>query len=256
MNNRDELEKLDHIPDSNKMMKYKGWPIVDVMPEGWVIDKTAGSPLSGHDFITNGKSVLNGQMRALLRVKSLPSGISQLTKPKPMVISEPTKHIDQVIDRDYVKTVNDLARAKFKKKMLSDILCDMQICEIEGWCKLDYLNEIRELINNLCADVVVSELKKSEAAATEGWKLVPVEPTIEQYGGLARDIIQWMRFTPSSDQHSQSLIEWLKNMGNEIPSWLMDENEINHLSKHVLSKGTIAAIIYKAMLEASPDGDK
>lgn len=116
MINRDELEKLDHIPYSNKMMKYKGWPIVDVMPEGWVIDKTVGSPLSGHDFITNGKSVLNGQMRALLRVKSLPSGISQLTKPKPMVISEPTKHVDQVIDRDYVKTVNDLARAKFKKK--------------------------------------------------------------------------------------------------------------------------------------------
>ena len=167
MNNRGELEKLDHIPDSNKMMKYKGWPIVDVMPEGWVIDKTAGSPLSGHDFITNGKSVLNGQMRALLRVKSLPSGISQPTKPKPMVISEPTKHVDQVIDRDYLKTVNDLARAKFKKKMLSDILCDMQICEIEGWCKLDYLNEIRELINNLCADVVVSKLKKSEAAVPE-----------------------------------------------------------------------------------------
>ena len=93
-------------------------------------------------------------------------------------------------------------------------------------------------------------------AVPEGWKLAPVEPTAEQYGGLARDIIQWMRFTPSSDQHSQSLIEWLKNMGNEIPSWLMGENEINHLSKHVLSKGTIAAIIYKAMLEAAPDGNK
>ena len=86
-----------------------------------------------------------------------------------------------------------------------------------------------------------------------GFKIVPVEPTAEQYGGLARDIIQWMRFTPSSDQHSQSLIEWLKNMGNEIPSWLMSENEINHLSKHVLSKGTIAAIIYKAMLAAAPE---
>ena len=89
----------------------------------------------------------------------------------------------------------------------------------------------------------------------DGFKVVPVEPTAEQYGGLARDIIQWMRFTPSSDQHSQSLIEWLKNMGNEIPSWLMGENEINHLSKHVLSKGTIAAIIYKSMLAAAPDGD-
>ena len=85
------------------------------------------------------------------------------------------------------------------------------------------------------------------------FKVVPVEPTAEQYGGLARDIIQWMRFTPSSDQHSQSLIEWLKNMGNEIPSWLMGENEINNLSKHVISKGTIAAIIYKAMLAAVPE---
>lgn len=86
-----------------------------------------------------------------------------------------------------------------------------------------------------------------------GFKTVPVEPTAEQFGGMARDIIQWMRFTPSSDQHSRSLIEWLKNMGNEIPSWLMGENEINHLSKHVLSKGTLAAIIYKAMLEAVPE---
>ena len=180
MINRDELEKLEHIPYSNKMMKYKGWPIVDVMPEGWVIDKTVGSPLSGHDFITNGKSVLNGQMRALLRVKSLPSGISQPTKPKPMVISEPTKHVDQVIDRDYLKTVNDLARAKFKKKMLSDILCDMQICEIEGWCKLDYLNEIRELINNLCANVVASKLKKSEAAVPQ-W--IPVSEQMPENEG-------------------------------------------------------------------------
>ena len=103
----------------------------------------------------------------------------------------------------------------------------------------------------------IEELQAAtKAAVPEGWKLVPVEPAAEQYGGLARDIIQWMRFTPSSDQHSESLIEWLKNMGNEIPSWLMGENEINHLSKHVLSKGTIAAIIYKAMLEAAPDGDE
>ena len=87
----------------------------------------------------------------------------------------------------------------------------------------------------------------------DGFKVVPVEPTAEQYGGLARDIIQWMRFTPSSDQHSQSLIEWLKNMGNEIPAWLYSEPEINHLSKHVISKGTIAAIIYKSMLAAAPE---
>ena len=103
----------------------------------------------------------------------------------------------------------------------------------------------------------IEELQAAtKAAAPEGFKVVPVEPTTEQYGGLARDIIQWMRFTPSNDQHSQSLIEWLKNMGNEIPGWLMSENEINRLSKHVLSKGTLAAIIYKAMLAAAPEQQK
>ena len=105
---------------------------------------------------------------------------------------------------------------------------------------------------------VIGKLQESAKAQAvpEEWVLVPIEPTVDQFGGMARDIVQWMRFTPSSDQHSQSLIEWLKNMGNEIPSWLMGENEINHLSKHVLSKGTIAAIIYKAMLAAAPEQNK
>ena len=103
--------------------------------------------------------------------------------------------------------------------------------------------------------MIIEKLRKSAKAQTvpEGFKVAPVEPTTEQYGGLARDIIQWMRFTPSSDQHSQSLIAWLKDMGNEIPAWLYSEPEINHLSKHVISKGTIAAIIYKAMLAAAPE---
>ena len=110
--------------------------------------------------------------------------------------------------------------------------------------------------NQALSDVISMNEEYANSTGSDGWKLVPVEPTGEQWGGLARDIIQWMRFTPSNDQHSQSLIEWLKNMGNEIPGWLMSENEINHLSKHVLSKGTITAIIYKAMIEAAPDGDE
>ena len=93
-------------------------------------------------------------------------------------------------------------------------------------------------------------------AVLEGWKLVPVEPTSDQFGGMARDIIQWMRFTESKNQHSDSLVKWLKDMGNEIPAWLYSESEINHLSKHVISKGTLAAIIYKAMLAAAPEQQK
>ena len=126
-------------------------------------------------------------------------------------------------------------------------------CANVGWAHISLLFNGERYVDNAINNMWWAWQAATKAAATEGWKLVPVEPTTEQYGGLARDIIQWMRFTPSSDQHSQSLIEWLKNMGNEIPSWLMGENEINHLSKHVLSKGTIAAIIYKAMLAAAPE---
>ena len=103
----------------------------------------------------------------------------------------------------------------------------------------------------------IEELQAAtKAAVPEGFKVVPVEPTAEQFGGIARDVIQWMRFTESKNQHSESLVKWLKDMGNEIPEWLYSEPEINHLSKHVISKGTIAAIIYKAMLAAAPEQNK
>ena len=51
------------------MEKYKYWEILKEMPEGWRIDKNSGSPLYGHEFITNGKSPINGQKRALLKIK-------------------------------------------------------------------------------------------------------------------------------------------------------------------------------------------
>ena len=104
---------------------------------------------------------------------------------------------------------------------------------------------------------IIEKLQKAAKAQAvlEGWKLVPVEPTSDQFGGMVRDIIQWMRFTESKNQHSESLVKWLKDMGNDVPDWLYSEPEVNHLSKHVLSKGTIAAIIYKAMLAAAPVKD-
>lgn len=87
-------------------------------------------------------------------------------------------------------------------------------------------------------------------AVPEGWKLVPVEPTGEQLGGLARDIIFWLR--SDSHQTPESLIEFLRNMGDEIPSWLTDEPEMKN-ANHVISKVTMAAIIYMAMLSAVPE---
>ena len=107
--------------------------------------------------------------------------------------------------------------------------------------------------NQALSDVIAMNEEYANSTGLDEWKLVPVEPTSEQWGGLARDIIFWLR----SDSHQTpgSLIEFLRNMGNEIPSWLTDEPEMKN-ANHVISKGTLAAIIYKAMLAAAPEQQK
>lgn len=92
--------------------------------------------------------------------------------------------------------------------------------------------------------------RKVTAALTppEGWVLVPAEPTEAQWGGLARDVVMWMECyqTRSAD----SLLKHLSRCGTEIPKWLMDEVKGG---SHSLDKGTVAAIIYKAMITVRPE---
>lgn len=51
------------------------------------------------------------------------------------------------LDNQTRRAFNQLAREQLKRKLLADILVDMKICEIEGWDKLEYLNELKNLIN-------------------------------------------------------------------------------------------------------------
>ena len=51
------------------MEKYRDWEIVDSIPDGWVIDRLSDSPLPNSVFITNNKSPLKGQKRAILKIK-------------------------------------------------------------------------------------------------------------------------------------------------------------------------------------------
>ena len=125
------------------MNKFRDWEILDTLPNGWKIDKTAGSPAPKTVFVTNGKSVFNGQKRALLRVypeNCKPEGI----KAKQEVIPEEKQEIIFP-----VKTVNDLARLKFKQRLLIDIRIDLMVCEIEGWNKKDYIKELKSLLNSI-----------------------------------------------------------------------------------------------------------
>jgi len=147
-NEKLEAGLTSHLTQELGMGTYKGFELLEEMPEGWKLDKTAGSPLFGYAFVTNGKSILNGGKRALLRVVKPQMQICY-EEQKQTIIEQTEKQPEQVIDCGYVKTVNELARAKFKKQILNEILVDLMICEIEGWCKKDYINELKELICSL-----------------------------------------------------------------------------------------------------------
>lgn len=133
------------------MEKYKDWEILDEIPENWVIDKTVGSPLAYTVFITNVKSVLNGQKRALLKVN--PKFDSYIKQSKSIKIGNLPKLDEDIVDYEFpAKTVNDLARLKFKQFFLSEILFDLMVCEIEKWDKKEYIRELQTLLNEFKFD--------------------------------------------------------------------------------------------------------
>lgn len=47
-------------------------------------------------------------------------------------------------DKDTAKRLNDLARHEAIVRLLNDIRIDMEICEIEGWDKTEYIRMIRD----------------------------------------------------------------------------------------------------------------
>ena len=52
-------------------------------------------------------------------------------------------------DEDTARALNDLARHKAVVRLLNDIRMDMEICEIEGWDKNEYLNLLKQLLNSI-----------------------------------------------------------------------------------------------------------
>lgn len=135
---------------SGSTSKYRDWDILEYLPEGWVIDKTAGSPAPNTVFITNGKSVLNGQKRALLKVEAK----RDINTPKNEIVKNHFVEANKKVEKTEIplfpaKTVNDLARLKFKEQLLKEIMFDLMVCEIEGWDKKEYINELKKLINSI-----------------------------------------------------------------------------------------------------------
>ena len=47
------------------------------------------------------------------------------------------------------RAFNRLAREKMKLRLLADIRMDLMVCEIEGYSKLEYLDELLALVQGL-----------------------------------------------------------------------------------------------------------
>ena len=139
------------------MDTYRGWPLFEEIPKNYRFDKMAGSPLHGYEFATDGISILKGGKRVLVRIlqsqKKLLS--DELVISKMEQTTQKIKKPQQVIDANYVRTVNELARKKFKHKLLNDIIVDLMICEIEGWDKMEYIDELKRLINGIGSEVCI-----------------------------------------------------------------------------------------------------
>lgn len=59
-------------------------------------------------------------------------------------------------DEDTRIALNALARHQTIYNLYRDILIDMMVCEIEGWDKLEYLNQLKSVIEHF-------ERKEAEA---------------------------------------------------------------------------------------------
>lgn len=141
------------------MQHYRDWPLIDTLPAGWHLAPGAGSPLAGYAFAANGSPLRGGRL-VLVRVRApqmqLPLSEPESAAPTELRPADAPAATSEafVYDASQARTVNELARQKFKHRLLADILIDLTICEIEGWCKREYIDELRALINGLGRDVV------------------------------------------------------------------------------------------------------
>ena len=52
------------------------------------------------------------------------------------------------------RKLNELARHRMALRLLQDIRTDLTICEIEGWDKREYIEQLRSMLNELGKEAV------------------------------------------------------------------------------------------------------
>jgi hypothetical protein len=55
----------------------------------------------------------------------------------------------KLIGDEAPRKLQELARHQIITKLYADILVDMQVCEIEGWDKMEFIRQLQTAINSL-----------------------------------------------------------------------------------------------------------
>lgn len=55
----------------------------------------------------------------------------------------------KLIGDEAPRKLQELARHQVITKLYADILVDMQVCEIEGWDKMEFIRQLQTAINSL-----------------------------------------------------------------------------------------------------------
>ena len=53
------------------------------------------------------------------------------------------------LDIETRRAMQRVAREEMKMRIYADILADMMVCDIEGWDKMEYINELQDMFNDL-----------------------------------------------------------------------------------------------------------
>lgn len=145
MSKSNNIDDIDITP-ARVIDFCKEWHVLDSLPNGWKIDKSAGSPYPCSEFATNGKSVLSGhQKRAIIKIDAQPFHRTIKHSDVAKRVEE-VKNIKPTNKQFPSRTLNELARKSFIHRLLKEIMFDLMVCELEGWDKKEYISQIKQLL--------------------------------------------------------------------------------------------------------------
>jgi len=145
------------------------YEVHDTPPEGFTPCRTAASPSGRHTLYSNGvprylfdgpggRGRINPAHRWAL-VKKHPSGFWLWSENKGWTAYEAfkEKHRKKEVQDMTVferRALNQLAREKFKEKIVAEITCDMMVCMMERWDPRTYTYEIKTMIDDIYQKII------------------------------------------------------------------------------------------------------